>query len=215
MAPISRMTTLVTFPGASNFSVVKTGYTWAQISYFSRFNTPIKAKYLLTAAIRRDGSSRFGAQSKYGNFPSITGGWIISNEPFLKQQAWLDQLKLRASWGKAGNNQIGSYGALALVNPDNYVYGSRLLFGGGGRDMERIRSNLIGLRGACGSAFLASGTPPRGSWPPSDDRFARQIGSLSSPSSTSPSCPPHELLLPVRIFKRISSRPDRTNNNRR
>lgn len=112
--------------GASNFSIVKSGYTWAQISYFSRFQYAYKGKYLLTAAVRRDGSSRFGAQSKYGNFPSVTGGWIVSNEPFLQQQRWIDQLKLRASWGKAGNNQIGSYGSLALVNPDNYVYGGTL-----------------------------------------------------------------------------------------
>ncbi|WP_118975311.1 SusC/RagA family TonB-linked outer membrane protein [Taibaiella koreensis] len=112
--------------GAANYSVVKTGYTWAQLSYFSRFQYAYKGKYLLTAAIRRDGSSRFGSQSKYGNFPSITGGWIISNEDFLQKCTWLDQLKLRASWGKAGNNQIGSYGALALVNPDNYVYGGNL-----------------------------------------------------------------------------------------
>ncbi|PSK89524.1 SusC/RagA family TonB-linked outer membrane protein [Taibaiella chishuiensis] len=112
--------------GASNFSVIKTAYTWAQISYFSRFQYAYKDKYLLTAAIRRDGSSRFGAQSKYGNFPSVTAGWILSNEAFLQKQSWLDLLKLRASWGKAGNNQIGSYGALALVNPDNYVYGGNL-----------------------------------------------------------------------------------------
>ncbi len=112
--------------GASNFSITKTGYTWAQLSYFSRFQYAYQGKYLLTAAIRRDGSSRFGAQSKYGYFPSVTAGWILSNEAFLQKQSWLDLLKLRASWGKAGNNQIGSYGSLALVNPDNYVYGGTL-----------------------------------------------------------------------------------------
>lgn len=112
--------------GASNFSVVKTAYTWTQLSYFSRFQYAFKGRYLLTASIRRDGSSRFGADSKYGYFPSITGGWIISNERFMQRYKWIDQLKLRASWGKAGNNQIGSYGSLALVNSDNYIYGGSL-----------------------------------------------------------------------------------------
>ncbi len=117
--------------GATGFSATKNAYTWTQLSYLARLQYAYANKYLLTAAIRRDGSSRFGTDTKYGYFPSVTAGWIMSNEDFMKSATWLNQLKLRGSWGKAGNNQIGSYGALALVNQYNYVYGNSLAPGYG------------------------------------------------------------------------------------
>lgn len=112
--------------GATSFSAAKAAYTWTQLSYLARLQYAFNDKYLFTAAFRRDGSSRFGANSKYGYFPSLTAGWIISKEQFLQNITWLNQLKLRATWGKAGNNQIGAYGSMALVNQDNYEYGNSL-----------------------------------------------------------------------------------------
>jgi len=112
--------------GATSFSAGQSAYTWTQLSYLARLQYAFKDRYLFTAAIRRDGSSRFGRNSKYGYFPSLTAGWIVTKEHFLQNLSWLNQLKLRATWGKAGNNQIGAYGSQALVNQENYVYGTSL-----------------------------------------------------------------------------------------
>jgi iron complex outermembrane receptor protein len=74
-------------------------------SFFSRVNYQFKDKYLLTATVRVDGSSKFGANNKYGVFPSISAGWRISEEAFLKNSFFTD-LKLRAGWGQTGNQEI-------------------------------------------------------------------------------------------------------------
>lgn len=113
--------------GASNFSVVPSRYVWTQVSYWTRLQYDYKNRYLLTATYRRDGSSRFGRDSKWGNFPSVSAGWIISNEDFMTSgNSAIDFLKLRASWGMAGNNQVGSYSSQALLSVENYVYGESL-----------------------------------------------------------------------------------------
>ena len=112
--------------GASAFAATSSRYVWTQVSYLARAQYAYRNKYLLTATIRRDGSSRFGDDRKWGNFPSITGGWILSNESFFPKSRLLTFAKLRASWGQSGNNQIGSYSSRALVNGSNYVYGSAL-----------------------------------------------------------------------------------------
>jgi TonB-dependent starch-binding outer membrane protein SusC len=78
------------------------------ISQFGSFNYSYKNRYLLTASIRRDGSSKFGSNSRYGIFPSVSAGWIVTNESFMENQKWLDNFKLRASWGKVGNDAIAS-----------------------------------------------------------------------------------------------------------
>jgi len=74
----------------------------ALLSYFGRLNYSYDDKYLFTAIFRRDGSSRFGANNRFGNFPSFSAGWVASNEQFMKTN-WLDFLKVRASWGRNGN----------------------------------------------------------------------------------------------------------------
>lgn len=112
--------------GASNFSVNASRHIWTQVSYWTRLQYDYASKYLLTATFRRDGSSRFGSDSKWGNFPSVSAGWIVSNEDFMASGGAVDFLKLRASWGMAGNNQVGSYGSLALLSAGNYVYGETL-----------------------------------------------------------------------------------------
>lgn len=87
-----------------------TGEEWALRSIFGRINYNYDNKYLFEANIRRDGSSRFLGSNKYGSFPSFSIGWNIQEEAFLKNANWLNQLKLRASWGKLGNQDIrGNY----------------------------------------------------------------------------------------------------------
>lgn len=81
---------------------------WSLISYFGRLNYSFANKYLFEANIRRDGSSRFAKGNKWGSFPSFSVGWRISQEAFMENISWIDELKLRASWGKLGNQQIGS-----------------------------------------------------------------------------------------------------------
>ena len=76
-------------------------------SYFSRVNYQYKGKYLVTATVRADGSSKFGANNKYGIFPSFSLGWRIAEEEFMKNSAFSD-LKLRAGWGRTGNQEIPS-----------------------------------------------------------------------------------------------------------
>lgn len=81
---------------------------WGILSYFSRLNYNYKGKYLFTGTFRRDGSSRFGSQRRYGNFPAASVGWIVSEEKFMDKVNAISLLKLRASYGKTGNDQIGN-----------------------------------------------------------------------------------------------------------
>lgn len=97
---------------------------WGLISALGRVNYSFKDKYLLTANIRRDGSSRFGANNRWGTFPSASVGWRIGDEAFMKNISWLNDLKLRASYGSTGNNNIANYGAIGLLSQDNYIYGT-------------------------------------------------------------------------------------------
>ncbi|WP_232058602.1 SusC/RagA family TonB-linked outer membrane protein [Elizabethkingia anophelis] len=80
-------------------------------SYFARVNYDYKGKYLLKGSIRRDGSSRFGQANRYGVFPAFSAGWVISKENFLSESNTISLLKLRASWGKTGNAEIGDFAA--------------------------------------------------------------------------------------------------------
>ncbi|MBR5749642.1 MAG: TonB-dependent receptor [Prevotella sp.] len=96
-------------------------------SLFARFSYNYDEKYMIQATIRRDGSSRFGSNNKYGTFPSASIGWNIMNEEFMKDtNDWLTNLKLRASWGKNGNDNIGDFAyttLTALGASSNYYYG--------------------------------------------------------------------------------------------
>jgi TonB-dependent starch-binding outer membrane protein SusC len=106
--------------GASDYSV---------LSYIGRVNYNYDGKYIISAALRRDGSSRFGSNNRYGNFPSISAGWIVSDENFMKDIPAINFLKLRGSWGKVGNNNIGNYTYLAGINQANYVFNNQLASG--------------------------------------------------------------------------------------
>lgn len=93
------------------------------ISYFSRLQYGYKDKYLLTASLRRDGSSRFGINNQFGTFPSASVGWLISNENFMKAVPVISQLKLRGSYGVNGNNNIPDYDVPTLGS-SGYVLGN-------------------------------------------------------------------------------------------
>ena len=94
-------------------------------SLFGRVSYNYDEKYMLQATIRRDGSSRFGPENKYGTFPSVSVGWNIMNEKFMEQtQSWLSNLKFRASWGKNGSDDIDNF----LYTVEN-VMGNNVLFG--------------------------------------------------------------------------------------
>jgi len=98
------------------------GYEWALQSFFGRFNYAYDNRYLLEASLRYDGSSKFRKTKRWGLFPSISAGWRISQEEFLKDQNWLSDLKLRASWGKLGNQNIDNYPYQNLLDYGTYVY---------------------------------------------------------------------------------------------
>jgi TonB-linked SusC/RagA family outer membrane protein len=80
-------------------------------SYFGRLNYDYKGKYLLEAVVRRDASSRFIGKYRAGTFPAFSAGWRISQENFMQNISWLNDLKLRAGWGKNGNDNVGNYNA--------------------------------------------------------------------------------------------------------
>ncbi len=82
------------------------GYTL--VSFFGKLNYTYADRYLASLTMRYDGSSRFGRNNRYGTFPSVSLGWRISEEPFMQRMEWLDNLKLRASWGQTGNQEISN-----------------------------------------------------------------------------------------------------------
>jgi len=119
-------TSITNIAGGSSYNVSPSDITWTMISYFSRLNYSYKNKYMLGASIRRDGSSRFGKNSKWGMFPALSGAWLISSEKFMGNNPFMNYAKLRVSWGKSGNNQISNYGAQALMNNNDYLFNGLL-----------------------------------------------------------------------------------------
>ncbi len=115
----------ITFP-TSQFRTPQTGATpetvtgfwtgYKRAGAFGKINYDFKSKYLFSFTARYDGSSRFGANNKYGFFPAVSAGWLMSEENFIKNNAsWVDEIKLRASYGQTGNDQIGNFDALGLA----------------------------------------------------------------------------------------------------
>ncbi|MDR2272500.1 MAG: TonB-dependent receptor [Sphingobacterium sp.] len=84
-----------------------TTYGWALRSYIGRLNYAFREKYLFEGIARYDGSSRFSPKNRWGFFPSLSVGWRISQEDFMKDQGFFDELKIRGSWGKSGNDRMG------------------------------------------------------------------------------------------------------------
>ena len=102
--------------------------TYNFLSYFARAALNLHDKYYLKASIRRDGSSRFGSNERYGFFPAFSVGWIVSEESFLKNNRTLSFLKVRGSFGQLGNSEIGDYASQTLYNGVSYnkISGIRL-----------------------------------------------------------------------------------------
>jgi outer membrane receptor protein involved in Fe transport len=91
-------------------------------SYYGRIIYDYNSTYLFTAIARRDGSSKFAEGHRWGTFPSFSAGWVISNENFMKQYKWLDFLKIRASWGQNGNQNIPDFQYLSTISNTNCKY---------------------------------------------------------------------------------------------
>jgi TonB-dependent starch-binding outer membrane protein SusC len=107
-------------------------YSWKLLSYFGRINYSFKGKYLFEVNARYDGSSRFAEGNKFGFFPSISGGWRISEEDFFQSALpWITNFKIRSSIGRLGNQQIGTYPYQKTINLGfNYPIGGALASGG-------------------------------------------------------------------------------------
>ena len=119
--PYENITTLNMASTAVTASTKKTTYTNA--SMFGRLSYDFMEKYLFTASVRRDGSSRFGADAKWGTFPSFSAGWKINEEKFMKNIKWINLLKMRASLGTSGNDRIGDYEYLSQLATYYSAYG--------------------------------------------------------------------------------------------
>lgn len=94
------------------------------VSYLGRVNYSFDSRYLFTASLRRDGSSKFGPANKYGNFPSVAVGWNVSNEDFFPENSLFNRVKIRGSWGIIGNEKINGNAQYSLIVPGvNAVFG--------------------------------------------------------------------------------------------
>ncbi len=119
----------------SDFSVLNPDYMWPDAgvgtsqaygsgdgfslaSFFAKINYSFDSRYLIGLTVREDGSSRFGANNRWATFPSVSLGWRINNEAFLRDQTWLDDLKLRLSWGQTGNQEISNLARYFVYVPN-------------------------------------------------------------------------------------------------
>jgi len=102
---------------------------WSLVSFLARVNYSYKEKYLLTATIRSDRSSRFGFNHQTGIFPSVSVGWRLVEEPFMKRLDFISELKIRSSYGLTGNFEIPNYGAIGLMSSSNYVLSNSIVNG--------------------------------------------------------------------------------------
>lgn len=115
----------------SNVGISGVETEWALLSYFAQVGYTFDNRYVINAAVRRDGSSRFGRDNRYGVFPSVSVAWNVSNEPFFANADFISSLKLRASWGQLGNQEIGVYPYSSLVATGQrvYVFGDQIVIG--------------------------------------------------------------------------------------
>ncbi|WP_201300916.1 TonB-dependent receptor [Sunxiuqinia indica] len=148
--PYEDVTTLNQASTPVTASTLRTTYTNA--SFFGRVSYNYMEKYLFTASIRRDGSSRFGTESKWGTFPSFSAGWKLNEESFMEDVAWIDLLKLRASYGTSGNDRIGDYAYLSQLGTYYSAYGETKQLGAAASNIanpelkwEETKSTNIGF----------------------------------------------------------------------
>lgn len=115
-----------TLNAGNMYQLTSTKSAYSMISYFGRANYTYNNRYLFTATVRTDGSSRFGENKKWGVFPSASAAWRVSQEDFMSGISAISDLKLRASYGIAGNNRIGNYSAIGLLSTGFYSTGGAL-----------------------------------------------------------------------------------------
>ncbi|MDN5200080.1 TonB-dependent receptor [Fulvivirgaceae bacterium BMA10] len=116
----------------------KTDTDWKLAGYFGRVDYTFDGKYIFNVTVRRDGSSRFGERNRYGTFPAVSGAWRISDESFMQNVSFVDNLKLRASWGVSGNAFIGNFDHRTLYGVGNLSYN-----GQGGWLVNRPGNDLL------------------------------------------------------------------------
>ncbi|SNZ01749.1 SusC/RagA family TonB-linked outer membrane protein [Flagellimonas pacifica] len=130
MLQSNNLQTLNTSSASAQISIAGFDDEWAIRSLLGRVNYNYKEKYLFTGNIRRDGSSRFSEANRYGVFPSFSVGWVLSEEKFLNDHKFINNLKLRFGWGELGNQEIPPYGfQSSLFTSANYVFGGNLQSG--------------------------------------------------------------------------------------
>jgi TonB-linked SusC/RagA family outer membrane protein len=115
--------------GATTTTGSSNAATWTVASALARVNYDYRKKYYLSATIRNDGSSRFGANKKYGTFPSVSAGWVVSDESFFPKSNAVGFVKLKGSYGLAGNFNVGNYTSISQLNPTNYVFNGATTLG--------------------------------------------------------------------------------------
>ncbi len=123
------------------YSVYGGPYTEHRMSsLFGRVSYNYDERYMFQATVRRDGSSRFGSNNKYGTFPSVSVGWNVMNEKFMEDtRDWLSNLKIRASWGKNGNDNIADFGYTSLTAMgNNYLFGGQTSVKYNGSKAQRL-----------------------------------------------------------------------------
>ena len=108
--------------GTLNQTIKGSGQEWSLLSMMARVNYSYANKYLLTATVRRDGSSRFGESNRWGTFPSFSVAWRLSEERFFKKTDLLNDIKFRFGYGITGNQNIGNYSFASVFNTDRYVF---------------------------------------------------------------------------------------------
>ena len=128
---------------------------WALLSFMARLNYTYDDRFLVTATFRRDGSSRFGPDHRWGNFPSVSAAWRISRERWFPQDSFVSDLKLRAGYGITGNEKIGSYSYISTYSTGSYIFGSNVVSTLMAKTManptihwEEVRQSNIGIDAA-------------------------------------------------------------------
>lgn len=104
--------------GAGTAQAYGSGDGFSLVSFFGKVNYSFDSRYLIGLTVRHDGSSRFGANNRYATFPSVSLGWRINNEAFLRDNTWLNDLKLRLSWGQTGNQEISNLARYFVYVPN-------------------------------------------------------------------------------------------------
>lgn len=108
--------------GSSQPTIGGSASEWALLSFIGRINYSYAGKYLMTATIRRDGSSKFGSENRWGWFPSGSVAWRMSDENFIKDISWVNELKIRAGYGVTGNQNIGNYSFASVLQTVQYNF---------------------------------------------------------------------------------------------